>query len=724
VSAYKLTRRHFFLGLIFLLFFGFILLALLIPFAENLSTPPLLVGDVAPYDIHAPNALTYPSQILTARQQDTVSSEVPLVYSAVDTNIARQQLERLRNTLVYINSVRQDGYSTQEQKTTDLTALVDIQLSRDTIIGILSLSDSRWQSISQETTSILDQIMREPLRDNQISAVDEKIPTLISLSFPEEQTPIITSLVQAYIVPNSLYNEQLTEAARQQARIGVPTVTRNFITDETIIQGGKVITETDYEALQQYGIAQPKNRWQDLISALGLAILSVAVFGFYTHRHPDEFSGNIGVRKLALLLVLFLFFLIVARIVIPDHAVIPYVYPVMGFALTISALFSAELAIIAVVPLTFLIPYGLPDAQVLTLYYLLGSLFGVFALSKAQRLTSFFWAGIAISISAAAVAVAYRIIQPTADWVGIATLALAAVINGIASVSIALILHYFLAQFLGQTTALQLIELSRPDHQLHQLLLRNAPGTYQHSLRVANLVEQAADTIGANSMLARVGALYHDIGKLLNPYFFIENQPPGNLNPHNDLDPETSAATIIRHVSDGVDLARKYRLPRQISDFIEQHHGTTITRYQYTRALEEAGMDKEAVDMDKFRYPGPRPSTREIALLMLADTCEARERAERPKGEDELLELIKSVVKDKQDIGELDETQLTMQDLEQIIDSFSSSLRGVYHPRIQYPKSDSDIKTRPISYRIPDVDTPPTPPALEPSPNNEKTGQI
>jgi len=724
VSANKLTRRHFFLGLIFLLFFGLILLALLIPSAENLSAPPLLVGDVALYDIHAPNALTYPSQILTARQQDTVASEVPLVYSPVDTNIARQQLERLRNTLVYINSVRQDGFSTQEQKTTDLAALEDIQLSRDTIIGILSLSDSRWQSISQETTSILDQIMREPLRDNQISAVDEKIPTLISLSFPEEQTAIITSLVQAFVVPNSLYNEQLTEAARQQAQKGVPTVTRTFITDETIIQGGKVITETDYEALQQYGLAQPKNRWQDLISALSLTILSVAVFVLYTHRHPDQFSGNIGLRKLTLLLVLFLLFLIIARMVIPDHAVIPYVYPVMGFALTISALLSAELAIISVVPLTFLIPYGLPDAQVLTLYYLLGSLFGVFALSKAHRLTSFFWAGIAISISAAAVAVAYRIIQPTADWIGIATLALAAVINGIASVSIALILHYFLAQFLGQTTALQLIELSRPDHQLHQLLLRNAPGTYQHSLRVANLVEQAADTIGANSMLARVGALYHDIGKLLNPYFFIENQSPGNLNPHNDLDAETSAVTIIRHVPDGLDLARKYRLPRQISDFIEQHHGTTITRYQYTRALEEAGMDKEAVDMNKFRYPGPRPSTREIALLMLADTCEARERAERPKDEDELLELIKSVVKDKQDIGELDETQLTMQDLEQIIDSFSSTLRGVYHPRIQYPKSDTDIKTRPISYRIPDVDTPPIAPALDPSPTNEKTGQI
>jgi putative nucleotidyltransferase with HDIG domain len=723
VSAFKLTRRHFFLGLIFLLFCGFVLLALLVPLAENLSAPPLLVGDVAQYDIHAPYAITYQSQILTARQQDAVASDVPLVYSPADTNIARQQLERLRNTLAYINSVRTDGYASLEQKTTDLAALEDIQLSRDTIKAILTLSTSRWQSISQETTSILDQIMREPIRENQLTAVDQKIPTLISLSFPEDQSAIITSLVQAFVVPNSLYNEQLTEAARQQARDNVPPIMRSFITDETIIQSGNVITATDYEALQQYGLAQPKNRWQDFLSSVGLTILSVAIFIVYIRQHPELFSGNLGIRRLSLLLVLFLLFLFIARVSIPGHAVIPYVYPVMGFALTISALFSPELAVISVVPLTFLIPYGLPEAEALTLYYLLGSLFGIFALSRAQRLTSFFWAGAAIAISGAAVAVAYRIIQPTADWIGVATLALAAVINGIASVSIALILHYYLAQLLGQTTALQLIELSRPDHPLQQLLLRNAPGTYQHSLQLANLVEQAADTIGANSMLARVGALYHDIGKLLNPYFFIENQPPGNLNPHNDLDPETSAATIIRHVSDGLDLAHKYRLPRQLFDFIEQHHGTTITRYQYSRALELASMDKDAVDMSKFRYPGPRPSSREIALLMLADTCEARMRAERPKDENELMELINSVVKDKLDIGELNDTQLTLQNLDQIIDSFTSTLRGVYHPRIQYPKSEGDIKTRPAFYRIPDVDTPPIPSALEPSPTDEKTGQ-
>jgi hypothetical protein len=719
VSAIKLNRRIIFLGLIILLFSGFIFLAILIPLAENFTEPPLIVGEVAPYDINAPFGMTFQSQILTARQQDVAASEVLPVFSPADTNIARQQLEKLRNTLDFINSVRSDDFATQEQKISDLVALNGLLLDREMIMGILSLSDSRWESITQETTSILDQLMREPIREDQQIIVDLKIPSLISLSFSEDQSAIITALVQSFLVPNSLYNEQLTNAARQQARDNIAPVTRTYVTNETIIPGGKVITPSDYEALQEFGIAQPINRWQDIVSAVLLTLLTTAIFIFYFRRHPEVFTGNLGMRKLSVLVSLFLLFLIIARAIIPGHAVIPYVYPVMGYALTISALFSGELAIISVVPLTFLIPYGLPDAQVLTLYYLLGSIFGVFALKKAQRLTSFFWAGLAIALSGAAVAIVYRITQPTADWIGIATLALAALINGIASVSIALIMHYYLAQFLGITTALQLIELSRPDHPLQQLLLRNAPGTYQHSLQLANLVEHATESIGGEAMLARVGALYHDVGKLINPYFFIENQPPGNLNPHNDLDPETSAATIIRHVPDGIELARKYHLPRQLIDFIEQHHGTTLTRYQYNRALELAKMNKDDVDESKFHYPGPRPTSREVALLMLADTCEARMRAERPKDESELKALITSVVKDKLDLGELIDTQLTMKNLEQVIESFTSTLRGVYHPRIQYPKSEGEVKTRPVPYRLPDGDTPPISSTLQPLPTEE-----
>jgi hypothetical protein len=718
VPALKFTRRSFFLGLIFLLFGGFILLALLMPVLKDLYEPPLKIGDVSPYDIHAPTSTTYQSQILTQREQDAAANQVPAIYSPADTSIARKQLELLHNAISYISNVRADSLATQDQKISDLTAIEGTQLSRDLIIAILSLSNSRWTGVSQEATTLLDQVMREPIREDQLISAYQKIPSLVSLSFPEDQSAIITALVQEFIVPNSLYDAQQTEAAKQLARNNIQPVTRSFMMNEIIIQGGKVITPTDYEALQQFGLAQPQNRWPDVISSFGLTLITGAIFIYYYLAHPQIFKGELGLRRLALIITLFLLFLIIARMLIPGHAVIPYVYPVMGYALTIATLFTSELAIITVIPLAYMIPYGLPDAQVLTLYYLLGSMFGIFVIQKGQRLTSFFWAGAAIAVSGALVAIAYRIIQPTADWVGVATLVLAALINGIASASIGLIFHYYLSPLLGMVSHLQLIELSRPDHPLQQLLLRSAPGTYQHSLQLANLVEQAAETINAEASLARVGALYHDIGKILNPFFFIENQPAGNINPHNDLDPEMSAATIIRHVSDGLELGHKYHLPKQLLDFIAQHHGTTITRYQYTRALELAGMDKNAVDIEKFRYPGPRPATREVSLLMLADTCEARMRAERPKDEEALHDLIKSVIKDKLDLGELDETQLTLKNLEEIADSFTSTLRGVYHPRIQYPKGESDEKTRPVSYRIPDGDSPslPSDPDTPPQP--------
>jgi putative nucleotidyltransferase with HDIG domain len=247
-------------------------------------------------------------------------------------------------------------------------------------------------------------------------------------------------------------------------------------------------------------------------------------------------------------------------------------------------------------------------------------------------------------------------------------------------------LQFFLAGYLDMISPLQLIELTRPDHPLLQFMLRYAPGTYQHSLQVANLAEQAAERIGADVMLVRVGALYHDAGKALNPGFFVENQPPGEINPHDDLDPLVSSATIIRHVTDGIELARRYRLPRRVQDFILEHHGRMLTYYQYVRAVQEKGGVESEVDASRFRYPGPSPRSPETALLMLADGCEARARAERPRDEGELRTLIQNQVDTRAKVGELKESGLTLGDLEKIVDSFTATLRGVYHPRIDYPK--------------------------------------
>jgi putative nucleotidyltransferase with HDIG domain len=327
----------------------------------------------------------------------------------------------------------------------------------------------------------------------------------------------------------------------------------------------------------------------------------------------------------------------------------------------------------------------MPNAIDLTLYYSLGGLMGLLILRRPQRLSAYVSVAGIIAVSGAVVLVAYRIIDPATDMAGLAELLAAAVFNGVASAGLTVLLEYALAPLLDLTTTLQLVELSRPDHPLLQRLLREIPGTYQHTLQVANLVEQAAERIQANSMLARVGALYHDIGKMKNPQFFIENQGSKQINTHDDMDPEDSARIIIEHVEYGLELAKKYRLPRRIREFIPEHHGTLITRYQYGKALEIADGDEKAVDTSKYRYPGPRPQSRETALVMLGDGCEAYVRSQNPETDEELRDLIKEMVDRRVSLGQLNNTALTLHDLDVIIDSFTATLKGTYHSRVDYP---------------------------------------
>jgi hypothetical protein len=354
--------------------------------------------------------------------------------------------------------------------------------------------------------------------------------------------------------------------------------------------------------------------------------------------------------------------------------------------MTVAVLFGQELALISTIPLAFMAAFDHSNSLELTFYYLLTGLFGVLSVGRAMRITYFFGAGAAVAATGAIVVTIFRLPLANTGWMTLATLGGAALLYGVSSAGLTVLLQFFLAQFLGMTTALQLMELSRPDHPLLQQLLRNAPGTYQHSLQVANLAEQAAERIDADTLLTRVGALYHDVGKTLNPIFFIENQAAGSPNPHDSLDPYESSEIIIRHVTDGLELANKYRLPSRIQDFISEHHGSMITRYQYIKAVERAGGDEDAVDEEPFRYPGPRPRSRETAILMLADGSEARVRAGKPKDADELRFMIEGIVQARMTSGQLGNTDLTLRDLEEIVDSFTATLRGIYHPRIEYPK--------------------------------------
>lgn len=684
LSSFSTFNRRFLQVVILIGTAGLSFAALVLPISARPSSFPMQAGEVSPQDIQAPSALSYSSKVLTELAREEAVQRVSPVYLAADAAIARQQIELLRATLSYISTVRADSYASVELKVSDLAALEYIDLSSEESERILLMNDARWQAVQQEALAVLEQVMRNTIREGQVKESQRSIPSLISFTLPQDQALTVASLVTPFVVPNSLYSADLTEAARQEEREKITPVTRTFIAGEAIVRRGQIITPATYEALQQYGLIEAPNDFRDMLATAALVGVVFSFTGLFLAKRKIAIIESI--RGLALIAATFLFFLFFARLVIPNRTILPYLFPLAAFGLTISCLFNMELGLILSMVLSILAAYGLSNSLDLTVYYILSSMFGILILGKGLRIGTFFWAGIGIGAAGSATILAYRLSDSLTDLVGLSTLTGVSFLTGMASASLTLILQFLFAQLLGMATALQLLEISRPDHPLQQFILQNAPGSYQHSLQVSIMAEQAAEKIGADALLIRVGAIYHDAGKALNPLFFIENQVPGNLNPHDDLDPTVSAQTIIRHVTDSVQLARKHHLPSRIIDFMREHHGTLITRYQYAKALQLAGDSQGEVDIEQFRYPGPRPQSRETAVLMLADGCQARARAELPQDIEEIRELIRKVINFCQQEGQLDDTRLTLRDLNLITESFLKTLQNTYHPRIRYPE--------------------------------------
>lgn len=666
-------------------------LSLILPDTFRQSAFPMQIGDVATQDILAPYSLSYDSEVLTERARQEAVNAVDPIYLPTDPSIGRRQVERLRTILFFVTTVRQDGFASQEERISDIQAIEDLNLSEDIIIRILQLSDTRWNAIEIEATSVLEQIMRNTLREADIFPARRNIPSLIDFSLPEDQASIVVELVAPFIVPNSIFSEELTQTARDEARQAVEPVVRSFVSGETLVRLGQIIRDVEWEALQRYGLIQPGDYIQDTIAAAILTLLLVIlIILFYKHSQTRE---KFTVRAVLLIALTFLFFLGTARFFIIDRTILPYLFPLAAFGLTLSIVFNFEVALIFTTILGTMTAYGIPNGFDLTIFYIIPTIIGMLTLGKAKRIGAFFISGLTIGVAGIAIILGYRLPDAMTDWIGIATLSGVALINGIGAASLTLLLQYIFSQSLGITTSLQLLDMSRPDHPLLQQMLRNAPGSYQHSLQVANLAEQAAEAIGADGLLVRVGAIYHDCGKSGNPHFFIENQVQNQINPHDKIDPYLSAQTIISHVTDGVRMAKKYRLPKRIIDFITEHHGTMHTHYQYTKALEEAD-NPEDVDKSLFTYPGPRPQSRETALLMLADGTEARARAQQPKDEEELIAIIDTVVRFYEQNNQLEDTDLTLRDLQVVKDSFFHTLKGSYHPRVVYPSLNlTDKKT-------------------------------
>jgi len=641
-------------------------------------------GEVAPESIRAPRSVTYESAVLRTEEQERAAAEVEPIYILPNPALARQQLDRARQVLDYLGSVRADTLASPAQKRGWVLAVPELTtLSPETADNLVILPDEGWDRVQLETLAVLDQAMRREIREGHVEEAREALPSLVSLDLSEEETTVTIVLVRCFLVPNSFLDSDETAQAQARAREAVPPVLRRFESGEIVVREGARVKLLDLEALDQLGLQKAEVKWTDFAGVILLAVAGVLLLGFYLARfQPDVLWDG---QKLLLLILLTVCFVVVSGRMAPGGAALRYLVPAPALAMLTTAALGPHAGVVTAMFLGGVVGAVADNSLEMVSFVALGGLAATLAMERVERIGTLFRAGLFAALVHIIVIFIFRFPQDATQLGALVVPVLVGVVNGGVSASLALGTLFLIGPLFDITTTMRLVELSRPDHPLLQRILREAPATYHHSLMVANLAEQGAERIGADPLLTRVGAYYHDAGKIARPYFFTENQADG-VNPHDRLDPHTSAEIIIGHVIDGLALARRYRLPSRVRAFVSEHHGASRASFFYSKALQLAG-DGASVDESDFCYPGPNPQSQETALVMLADGCEAAVRAARPTSDEEVAEIVDKIISARVDSGQLSESGLTLRDVEIIREVFTSSLRGAYHPRIQYPQS-------------------------------------
>jgi len=641
----------------------------------------VVVGEPSPRDIKAPRQITYVSQARTDASSRLAAANVSVVYTPVDMDIAAQQLRSMRDATRYITAVRHDAYFDEQEKLALIREIPSLELSPQVLTSILTLDADSWGEVVTETLRVLDVIMREEIRESDLATARDRAGRLTDHTLTDDQTKVVMGLAQSMIVPNSFLDAQQTALNRQAAREAVEPVLWTIRAGESVLREGEIVTDLAMEKLQVLGLVKTGLQWQDVVGVVLFSSTMVAALSMYVARSQPLLLSR--PRRELLLLLTLVVVGVVARTVIPGHTLTPYLFPAAAVTMVISILLDVQLAMVVSAIVAVTVGFNAGGSIELIVYALVGGMIGALVTWRMDQLAAFVKAGVYVALANAAVILAFRLHSQLYDAVGLLQLLGMAVANAILSSSLAFVTFSVIGRLFGITTSLQLLELARPTQTLFRQLLIEAPGTYHHSIVISNMAERAAQAIGADSLLARVGCYYHDIGKIARPYFFAENQSDGE-NPHDRLDPKTSAEIIIAHTTDGLALARRHGLPRRIGDFIAEHHGTTLVSYFYRQAIQDNG--GQPVDEAEFRYPGPRPQSKETAIVMLADSIEACVRANRPSGRAQMEQIIRKMVNERLIDGQLDECDLTLRDLDRIRQAFNDVLQGIFHPRIEYPE--------------------------------------
>ena len=685
-------------------------------------------GDIATRDIKSPRDLLAEDIPLTQAKRDEAAHTSPLIYD-LDTTSGSHAIYRIRQGLGLLLLQQSDVEPVREE---------DLLLQLETDFGV-PLTDEEFkplldlalnQNIAVLTGDLLSPIFTRPIVANfqTFSADRDKGLLALSREGEEEISPqrleltiglkdallrakdqlaqipgttaiqkkTLLKLVQQQLRPSLVLNQEKTEQRRLDAREQIASVLFQIKKGEMVVREGERVTADQILKLQAIRTSGRDNR--SLQTAAGLLICSLLLLyiGFYFAQHniskfhPDS-------RDLLFLATVFiaLFVLIKISIFIAagmgnsfayiDSSAYLYAIPFAVGAMLVRIVLNSEIAFLFAVCCAVLVGVLFGNSLLMALYVLTGSLVGAHGVRHCQQRTTLYRAGLWVGLTNVAMLIGTQLLngrnfELQSLWnLGFGLfggLASAIIVNGVVPL---------VESFFKYTTDIKLLELANMNAPILRQLMIEAPGTYHHSILVGNLAEAAAESINANPLLTRVAAYYHDIGKIKKPLYFIENSG-GQRNRHDKLAPSMSALILTSHVKDGVDLAREHKLGAKLVDIIQQHHGTTLIKFFYDRAKTQADPGMQQIDERDYRYHGPKPQTREAALIMLADAVEAASRTLADPTPARIQGMVKKLINNIFIDGQLDECDLTLKDLNLIAKSFNRIMAGSFHHRIDYPE--------------------------------------
>jgi len=669
--------------------------------ASNLIPDPVRVevGQIAPADITAPRAIEIESQILTDQAREAARKDVEPQYDYTPENaaaVADEQARALNARTATVDAAFAATELTPEERAILLDdAIGGLSTEARTTLG--ELTADRWIAVRTESARVLDSLERAELRDTEVAATRARLPTLIVGDLTEPEAALAAEIVAPLIVPNSSFSQELTNAAEDQAAAAVDPVKVSLAQGEIIVGKGERVSAEAHEQIQALGLDQAEPDLALLAGWIAMALLLVVpLLAWFWRFRPTLWHRN----NVLVLVGLIVTVTALALQVTAGRSILPYFLPTAAAGMLVAILLDAWAATVLMAILALLagaVNGANGGSLEIAMYTFLGGFAGILTIRRGDRLNVFLQAGIAVALTNAFVVTTFTLLGEH-DLTGLLQLLIASAVSAGGAAIATVGLFAVLGNLFGILTVFQLLELANPSQPLLRRLLVETPGTYHHSLMVGNLSERAAEAIGADPLLARVAAYYHDIGKLDDPLAFIENQAGGE-NVHDQLEPEVSVQVLKGHVAAGIDLAYKYRLPKTLIAFIPQHHGTALISYFYAKAREEAaapygGLETvegkkaaDAVDQGRFRHVGPKPQTREAAILMLADGVEASVRSLASRDEVAIRAMVRRIIAERMGDGQFEECDLTLRDIDRIREAFVAQLLGMYHQRIAYPQS-------------------------------------